>query len=766
MKVHRIQLLAGVALGACIVATPLLAEDAQQGEIVVTAQHREQALTKVPSSISVVSGAKLEQQQLHSLMDLQQLVAGMSVTQTQPGLARIVLRGLNTGSVTSAVAVYVDDIPFGSSGGLTGAAEMAGDFDTFDIARVEVLRGPQGTLYGANSLGGVLKYITALPSTARVEAKAQAGIESIAGGKLGWLANGMFNLPINYKIAVRASGFYHRQGGYNDSVGTTGNNINSLDSYGGRASILLKPTERLTLRLSVIAQQLENSGNTAFTADPATLRPFNARTGANSDDRSFYELYPEHSRLAYRLYSGTADWDFGPAKLTSVTSYGTQTKHTITDVSFVSLRPTINAIYAPTAPNTIGMAFQNDVSVKKFTQELRLASTGGGVFDWTVGGYYTREKTLLTQQYLPFTLATQTLLPLPVTFLGQQLPQFYLGTIAANYREIAGFASGTLHLGDRFDITAGGRYSHNSQDSHQHVFAIGAISDFYGKSSENVFTWSVAPRFELTKNASLYARIAKGYRPGGPNFIPAGAPANFPASYHSDTVVSYEAGLRAETSDHLLSIDAAAFYVDWKNIQIVSIFVTPSGPTGTNANGQRARSQGLELTATARPMRGLTFIASGAYTKAKLRDDTVPSGGGTNVTGGLAGDQLPYAPKWSGTLSGDYDWSLSDTTTAFVGGNVHRQSSQPASFSAAYRAAFGRQIILPGYTTVDLRAGITMGRYSLTGYVHNLLNNLATIAATSYPNAIPAAIGGTGRAFIVGNSLQPRTIGVLFGVKF
>jgi outer membrane receptor protein involved in Fe transport len=767
MKSHRIQLLAGAALSLSLIATPAFAQDEESAnEIIVTAQRREQTLAEVPQSLSVITGAKLEQQQARSLMDFQSLVPGLNVTQTGPGEARIVLRGLNTGSVASAVAVYVDDVPFGSSGGLTGAAELVGDFDTFDIARIEVLRGPQGTLYGSNSLGGVVKYITAAPDTSKFEARAQVGIEDTAHGGIGWSGNAMINVPLGDKIAFRASGFYRERSGYIDSSATGAKDIDGLKSFGGRASLLFQPTETLSIRLSAIAQRLDSDANPYFTADPVTLRPFNARTGANERERTYYQLLPQSNQIDYRLYSGTIEWDAGFAKLTSVTSYGKQHRDKLSEVSIIPLRPTANLIYAPTAPNTIGIAIENDIDVKKFTQEVRLASADSDVFEWVVGGYYTDEDTLLFQRYVPFTIATQTLLPTAAVFAGRPITEFAVGTIAASYREIAGFATATLHLGDRFDITAGGRYSNNRQRSEQAVSQLGNSTQIFGKSSESVFTWSIAPRFELSDNVSVYARAAKGYRPGGPNFVPAVAPANFPVDYKADTVISYEAGIRAQTADRSFAIDAAAFYIDWDDIQIISTFTSASGTTGTNANGKRARSKGFEFNATARPTRGLTAIANITYTKAQLRDDTVPPAGGLNLTGGLAGDQLPFAPAWKVGLSADYDWAIGGDATAFIGGNVQWQSDQPAAFSAAYRAAFGHQVMLDGHATVDLRAGLTFGNYSLSAYVRNLTDSRAVITATSYPLSVPAAIGGTGRPFILAGSIQPRTMGATLGVKF
>jgi len=736
-------------------------------DIIVTAQRREQALLKVPQSLAVVAGRALERQQFRSVIDFQQLVPGLNVTQLGPGEARVTLRGLNAGSVGSAVTIYLDDIPYGSSGSLSNAGDLAGDFDTFDIARVEVLRGPQGTLYGSNALGGVIKYITAMPDASRFEARAQAGVEAVAGGNgAGWSANAMVNLPIADGIAFRASGFRRRQPGFIDSVGRDAQGVNASESYGGRASLLILPAASLSIRLSALAQRLDNRSPYWFLADPDTLKPFNPETGAPGRDRFNIELYPQFSRIDYRIYSGTVEWNAGPVRLTSVTSYATQRRPKLMDYSYTAVRAQINTLYAPDAPNTVGLMLRNDISVDKFTQEIRLTSGDSDAFEWVAGAYLSDESTLLFQRGLPFEIASQRLIPRAVTINGQRYDELAIATIDARYREIAGFATGTLHLGDRFDITAGGRYSHNRQRSDQRVMQFGNSATRLGRSSQGVFTWSVSPRFELDDDAAVYARVAKGYRPGGPNAIPSTLPPGFPTRFKADTVISYEAGVRAETRDRSVSIDASAFYIDWRDILILTLFSGDTGGTGINANGGRARSKGFELAATLRPADGFTVVANAAYTDARLLDDAVPRAGGPNLSGGQAGDRLPGAPKWKIAVSADHQWPLSDDATAFAGGTVQLASDQPALFNAVRRTARGTQPMLEGYATLDLRAGVNFGQYSLTAYVRNVTDSGAIVSAISYPITYAADLGGANRPGFAATSIAPRTMGAMLSASF
>ena len=217
----------GHAQNAAAAADPTAAQppanqaNTDPNAIVITATKRPQVLLDVPQSVTVVSGKTLETQHANSFQDYLKLVPGLQLDQDTPGAGRLILRGVNTGGVASTVGVYVDETPFGSSSGLVNGAVLAGDFDTFDVNRIEVLRGPQGTLYGASSLSGVLRFVTNLPSTDRFATRARAGIESVKDGDLGYLGNAMVNVPIGQTVAFRASGTYRKDGGFIDSPGTT-----------------------------------------------------------------------------------------------------------------------------------------------------------------------------------------------------------------------------------------------------------------------------------------------------------------------------------------------------------------------------------------------------------------------------------------------------------------------------------------------------------------------------------------------------------------
>ena len=734
--------------------------DQNSQEIVVTAQKRAQVLLKVPSSVTVVGGDTLERQQAKSFQDYLSLVPGFSINGSTAGVTRITLRGANTGGVASTVAIFMDDVPFGSSTGLANGSILSGDFDPFDLNRLEVLRGPQGTLYGASSFGGVLRYITNAPKLNTFEMRGQAGIDDTAHGGLGYNAAAVFNAPLGKNAAVRVDGFYRSDHGYVDSIGNnpifnllTGaelgrtlvaKNFNDRKSFGGRASVLFDPTNNLSIRLTAFAQNLNSGGGNFFDINPATLQSL-----YGGFVQSVYQ--PEPTHIKYRVYYGTADWDIGFASLFSSTSYSTFKEDLETDDTFAlgavvnliaDLGPAAGLFGLPVLAQTpitrpLGLQLFQTTGTKKFTQELRLASPNNDTLEWLIGAFYTHESSAIDPQNL---LATE----FGTDTVATDVAPIALIFLRSTYQEYAGFGNVTWHITPRADLTVGGRLAHNNQHAHE-VLTSPLIGDQLAddKSSESVFTYSVAPRYELSKHASVYARVASGFRPGGPNVIPVGSPPGIPTTYKADRLTNWELGLKAEAPDaHLWSIELAAYHIDWKDIQLFEIV----NQIGINANGGKAKVNGLEFSGALRPVPGLTLSSNGAYTNAKLKDDTPP------LTGGFRGDPLPWVPRWSGALHADYEFPLNPRMGGFVGGSLAYIGKRNAAFNE--RNPDGSLVRIPGYTEVDLRAGVNVGRFTVEAFARNLFDKRGLTDAfgfngASFPNGAAAAA-----------AIRPRTVGL------
>ncbi len=768
----------------------------QNGEsIIITAQKRAEPILKIPQSVTVVSGKTLERQHSVTFSDYLSQIPGLSLEQSQPGQGRLVLRGVNTGGVSSTVAVYVDETPFGSSTGLVNGAVLAGDFDTFDVARIEVLRGPQGTLYGASSLGGVLKFVTNAPKLGEFSARARAGLEFVDGGGTGDNVNGVVNVPLGGIAAFRVSGFYRKNAGWIDASGESatlinplagalpttppfppeappiqisslgGKNINKGQEWGGRASLLVKPTSELTVRLSAIAQHIESDAPSLAEVD----EDFHPIRGKLDQTRFFREPH----QVKYRLYNGLVEYDFGFASLTSSTSFGSSEESFTLDAVPI-LANGLTFILGPFNPNRlafpilgapfppepltfdpIGPFEDQQTDVHKFTQEIRLASPTNDKFEWMLGAYYTKETGKINQFIGSIDLATGQ--PFGIA----ALDDLATARVDSKYRELAGFANVTYHLTDRFDITAGGRFANNKQSAHQRTDGtppIISFSDFTTKSDESVFTYSLSPRFEISDTTAVYARVAKGYRPGGPNVVSPTSPPDVPRTFDSDTLTSYEVGLKTNVGRRL-SFDVAAYHLTWKDIQLL----TAIDNVGVNINGGSAVSNGIEGSLTLRPVRGLQLGLNGAWIDAHLTSDT-PA-----LAGGLDGDRLPWVPKVSVNLNADYDWKIGNLTTAFVGGTLAYTGTQRDNFGAD-TTVLGFPPIpqrrIPDYATVDLHGGVDLGRFTVEAYVKNLTNSDGISALTTgitdqvvHNNILP---GSPIRAAFI----RPRTIGLTLGANF
>jgi len=766
------------------------ATDQDNNEIIITAQKRAEKILDIPQSVTVVGGDTLERHQAVTFSDYLAQVPGLSLEQTQPGQGRLVLRGVNTGGVSSTVAVYVDETPFGSSTGLVNGAVLAGDFDTFDVARLEVLRGPQGTLYGASSLGGVLKFVTNAPQLGEFNGRARAGVEFVDGGGTGYNFSGLVNVPLGDIAAFRGSGFYRKNAGWIDASGTSGTlinllpplgppfidgppsidvaslggkNINEGQVWGGRGSVLIKPTQELTVRLTAIAQHIESDAPSVVETDEDFHR---------LDGNKATRFFKEPHQLKYRLYNGLVDYDLGFATLTSSTSYGTSDETFQLDAVPI-LANGLTLLFGPFNPNPgvalIGFLppdaltragaigpFQNQqTDLRKFTQEIRLASPSNDTLEWMVGAYYTNEDGKIDQFIGSINLATRQAFGVPA------LDDLATARIDSKYKELAGFANATYHLTDRFDLTVGGRYAKNDQSAHQTTDGTAPVigpSDFTTKSDESVFTYSVSPRWDISDTTAVYLRIAKGFRPGGPNVVSPTAGPDVPRTFDSDSLISYEIGMKTDLGRRL-SLDLSAYHLDWTDIQLL----TAIDNVGVNINGGTAVSNGIEGSLQWRPVRGLQLGVNGAYIDAHLTSDT-PA-----LVGGKDGDRLPWVPKLSFSLNTDYEWQLGKETTAFVGGTLAYTGEQRDNFgSISFQPGFPAipQRKIPDYATVDLRGGVEFGQFTVEAYVKNLTNSDGISSLQTgitdqvlHNNILP---GSPIRAAFI----RPRTIGLSLSAGF
>jgi len=706
-------------------AAPPPSDDGWEGDIIVTAQRRSERLIDTPQSVTSLSGDELARRGARQFTDFADTVPGLQFTTQGAGSAQISMRGVTTGAdIGPTVGIYVDDVPYGSSSSFANGVRRALDVGLFDIDRVEVLRGPQGTLYGASSMGGVLKYVTRAPSLADFGGSLRAGIATTNGGAMSYSASGTLNAPIaRNRIAIQGTGYYSRVGGYTDNVATGERNVDTGDIYGGRVDLLAKPTETLSIRLTGFAQDIRRDGGSY--ADIA----LDGTPIAGALD----QVHPldEPFRSRFRLVSGSVTNDFGGATLSSVTSYQTARTFAATDGS---------AVYAPLLQLFFGIPAQavavNEVArTRKFTEEVHLASGANSRLEWLIGGFYTHESSLLQQIGDTFD-ANGAAIPVNIV----------TARIRSTYEEYAAFGDLTYHFNDRFDVSGGLRYARNSQRFEQDASGLLVTGGPPRASHEDVVTYLANARYRFSPHVTAYARFATGYRPGGPNYLVldpvTGQPAA-PDTYKSDTLASYELGLRAETPDRSFGVDLSAYFIDWKDIQLLTAVAGVT--TYLNAGG--AHIKGLELTLTARPSHALTLTGAFAYNDGYVTDANAG-------LGAADGERLPNTPHFTAAINADYRVARSPLHPS-IGATLRYVSDRTVSFDAN---ASLPQYRLPDYASVDLRAGITAGPVDVQLYVRNLFDVRGQLSAQT----VLSAFGGPAQVTI----LQPRTFGLELSTRF
>ncbi|MEN3746705.1 TonB-dependent receptor [Sphingomonas sp. HF-S3] len=705
-------------------ANTATAEDAVS-DIVVTANKREQGLSTVAAGISAVSSDTLTTRSADSIADYIAFVPGLSINSYgNTGHGAVSIRGVSPQSVGATTATYVDDIPVGPASPATRGSQFTVDLDPTDLDRVEVLKGPQGTLYGASSMGGVLHYVTRAPNLARTELTASQELNFIDGGEAGVKVRAAISTPIvTGKLAVRASGYYRYSGGYITDLGISGKGANRSRDWGFRGSLKYAPTGNFSIRLDAVRQHSKSDGGANVDYVLATKAPFYG-------DLEQRRYVAEPFGVDLELYSASINWDLGPGTLVSATSYSkfdTSVQYDATD-----LQRSYNSIF-PVGPATpLGRGY--DGSVKKTTQEVRFVSNRFGPVEFMAGGFYQNEDLFEVASYRSF---------LPSGQIAPVSPRI-IANRTAGLTEYAGFANGTFYLTERLDITAGYRYSSIDTDNLSVrtgvlVSRTAPTTPFTSTSgsSENASTYLAGVRWRPTDSLLLYGRAASGYRPGGGRTVPPGSPAGFAPFFTSDSLWSYEAGAKLRTLGGRLLVEFDGFWIDWSNIQALE----PVANDATDGNAGKARSKGVEFQASYVPVRGLTLGGNFAYTDGRFTEGNI-------VTQVTPGQKLYFVPEWTAGAYAEYSAPVSDTMSITFGGDWNTRSSQLDSSRRT----------LDAYALWNAHAGFQTGLFSVNFYVKNLTDKralLGSVISNSYRLPYyPFTIN------------QPRTFGIILSQKY
>jgi outer membrane receptor protein involved in Fe transport len=707
----RLALLQGAATVAFILAASSARADENKGsevaEVLVTAQKSTERLQEVPVSVSAVSTEQLTAANATKLLDIANLVPGLSiVSQTgAPGSSTINIRGISTADAAAiTVATIVDDVPVNSSTANAYAGYAGLDILPFNVQGVEILKGPQGTLYGASSLGGIVKYVTPTPSLSEPSLVLGGDVSGVSHGDQ--VGNGLriaASAPVvNGVLAVGASFAHVFTPGYIENVATGQSNYNHGTQDGARFSLVWEPNEGLRVKATAILQASDFHGVSTIPLNDAGTAP------TQGYYKAFYPT-PNRTRQHTQVYIGNVSYDFGWATLTSVTGYS-------------NLRSSFN-LDLSTAAYAIRLGiYGNDsytVITRKFTEEVRLQSSDEGRLTWLAGFYYTNEDSNYYE--------TATPLNFNGTVASQFVP-FYYNAIDSTYEEVAGFANVGFKITEAWDISAGIRYATNDQEASVVAFGVlqGGVLDVPNvKSSDSKVTYSFDTRYRVSPDVMVYGRIATGYRPGGANLL-----RNVPPTFEPDTTTNYEVGLKSEWLDRRLLLNVSAFYIDWSKIHVLERVGNLDTFTG---NAGKAVSRGIELTTQYELVDDFWIGLNGAFTDAELKSDY-------SRLAAVKGDPLPNMPRWTGSLYANYARDLENGYRLKVSGNWLYVGDRMSDFRGARPAG----IRLKEYNTLNLQAGIDNGSWSFGLFMKNALDRKAYVTRRNFGATI----------------LQPRTFGV------
>ena len=759
-----------------LMATPAFAQDATPaedeaiGEIIVTAQKRSERLQDVPVAVSVVSGATLEAQGGVNIENAQYLVPTLNFRKSGTTINQsLFLRGVGTSTFSIAgepsVSTVLDGVVYSRAGEAFG--------DLVDIERLEVLRGPQGTLFGKNASAGVVNIVSKRPTN-----DFEGTLEASFFTKSEYRGRGIINIPISDKARSRFTGFYGEYDGNIRNINAGVNDrVNGYKHYGFRGIVELDLSEKVKATLIGDYRKSNDDCCAEVIGTAPTglgLLALSGITFKGDETRTINQNLV--TSTVEESYGGSLqiDAELGTQTVTSITSYRQYDNREIRDGDFVGAAfAGLNQLHddGPQTSDT-------------FTQELRLTSPGNQRFDYVLGAFYSKADTqrTFTRRDIVCNPAPPGGVLLPCTGVGAPASTFPNGsaTFGSVFKNFALFGQGTFDIVDRFRLIGGVRYTIDQLNVFHSrvspltgpgiqpnfdagVFNGGLIGPnggfiagpsngipFRNKATNTNFSGRAGVQFDASKNSTLYATYARGYK--GPAFnIFFNLTAVGTGEIAAETADSYEAGIKNTLFGGKLVLNLAAYYAKYKNFQANNPDIVAGVVVTRFTNAGRISTRGGELDLIWRPIKGLNINGGFAYTDAKVDQFFLPPGG--NPAGVVpSGTPLAYAPKYKASLGGDYTIETGGAVNIVLGAQASAQSKQLSLFdpSPVLRAAG----TINGYTLVDLSAAIVDAndRFKLTFQVKNVFD-------TSFASSITN--GGPGGSF---RFLIPREADRYFGI--
>jgi len=738
--------------------------DPQLDEIVVTATRQDERLNKVPLSVAAFSAESMDRQGVRNIGDIARITPGLSFTSDTFGSdtsTNISIRGISSSSGAATTGIYVDDVAIQIRSNAQTAFGTAFP-RVFDLDRIEVLRGPQGTLFGAGAQGGVVRFITPKPSLdatslyGRAElAFTRSGDPSYEGG----LAAGVALVP--GKIGVRASAYYRKDGGWVDrkplNVATpdsteTYKNANDSDTLALRTAATLQLGETVSATPAIYYQRIRND-------DTSTLWGNLTDTGNGRFVNGYSLAQTAKDRFVLPSLNITAD--FGSVELSSVTAYFDRKGESIQDYTNVNT----NFIFETPYPFVPGWKAPGAANArqKMFSQEVRLSSTDREApIRWTVGAYYSRARQI--ESFKIEDQFTADIIPLEMIFGIGLTDGRYIFTSANDTtdKQWALFAQVDARPAPGLTATLGLRYSGTTFDFRRDL---GGPLNYTGSGPETTTTTGVqkakpfTPKFGLSYEIDdanmVYASAAKGFRVGGvnPPLFASCQVQNYPATFDPDTTWSFEAGAKNRLFGGALRTDASVFHIRWDNIQ--QFILAGCAGAGFRDNIGGARSQGFDLQFTIRASDALQLSGSVGYVDAKFTKTVVSDG----VVFGRKGDALPGSP-WQLTGNLDYTAGLNESTAGYFHADVRYNShnnGKLASYDDPRASGYDPNLQFdPAVTEANVRIGIRTGRVDASLFVNNLFDTAPLLGKSHDTEASPVLYYRT---------VRPRTVGLTIAYR-
>jgi len=772
-------------------------------QIIVTAQKRASALQDVPFAVSATSEQQIRDSGSNNIAELSRNIASLTITDLGPGQSQVAIRGISAGQVVrdlvggvkESIGVYLDESAISQS-------LFTPDLDLFDLERFEVLRGPQGTLFGAGSSAGTIRYITRQPQLGKFEGTAEAGVTSGDDSEMGYNVRAAVNLPAGENTALRVVGYYNELAGFIDSVypgRATHEDVNGGSKYGARVALLWQPSDTLSITPRVVYQKLETDGYPRIDHYNILGNPFTTtQPPVNPGERGQVTQIREGIDDEMTLADLVVNWGFGGVTLTSVTSYTDRDVVVVRDASqltgsvsltFGSIFPQGNPLPATPAEVRLNSPLIDTTNLKLFSQEVRLASDGGDAFQWLVGAFYQhidREygQNLPTPGYDAF-LAARGLPPSTAFNAPPNTP--YFSDVPFTFKQFALFGEGTYRFTDQWSLTGGLRYYDFNEDrtlTFAGVFADVGYTNQPGSTSSDGFSPRLILAYEPNDDVLLTAQVARGFRLGGIN-DPLNVGLCDPATgdlttfgghpdFKDEKVLNYELGAKTQLADGRITFNTAVFFSDIDDLQVIADAGSCSSRIVLNA---QAQSIGAEVELVARPTPDWDLGLSATWVNAEITE-TKTNAAGAPIAGIRDGNRLPTSPELQASASVTYNWQFTAALEAFanftyqyVGSSFTQLADQePGVGCVGCPGApgffnFGNTTVnqitfepeLPSYDIGNLRFGVKKDAWEAALYVNNVWDERALLS-------LDRERGFRARVGYLTN--QPRTYGLSLRMNF